>query len=104
VIDLQTQQSFFKNLARQFRKKLGDGEAKTFLGSAVYLINIGGNDYSIPFTTNSSVLQSISQEEFVDMVIGNLTIVIKVTKIIPIQQNYYEIIFFFHSILVIIAS
>jgi hypothetical protein len=103
VIDLQTQLSFFKNLARQFRKKLGDGEAKTFLGRAVYLINIGGNDYSIP-CTNFSVLQSISQEEFVDMVIGNLTIVIKVTKIIPIQQNYYQIIFFFHSILVIIVS
>ncbi|XP_059458285.1 GDSL esterase/lipase 2-like [Corylus avellana] len=77
VTDLHSQLSFFKNLARLFRKKLGNTEAKTFLGRAVYLINTGGNDYSIPFITNSSLLQSISQQEFVDMVIGNLTIVIK---------------------------
>ncbi|XP_059456462.1 GDSL esterase/lipase 1-like isoform X2 [Corylus avellana] len=77
VIDLTTQLSVFKNLTSLFRKKLGDAETKTFLGRAVYLIDIGSNDYSIPFTTNSSMLQSISQQEFVDMVIGNLTIVIK---------------------------
>ncbi|XP_059456463.1 GDSL esterase/lipase 1-like [Corylus avellana] len=73
VIDLKTQLGFFKNLASLFRKKLGDAETKTFLGRSVYLINIGSNDYA----TNSSLLQSISQQEFVDMVIGNLTTVIK---------------------------
>ncbi|KAE7998989.1 hypothetical protein FH972_003477 [Carpinus fangiana] len=78
VIDLKTQLSFFKNLASLFRKKMGDAETKTFLGRAVYLINIGGNDYAIPFmTTNSSLLQSTYQQELVDMVIGNLTTVIK---------------------------
>jgi hypothetical protein len=74
-----------------FRKKLGNAETKIFLGRAVYLINIGSNDYGIPFTnyTNSSLLQSISQQEFVDMVIGNLTTVIKVRKISIIQSIFF---------------
>ncbi|GMY34847.1 GDSL esterase/lipase 1-like [Fagus crenata] len=77
VIDLQTQLSHFKKLERQLRNKLEDAEAKILLAKAVYLISIGSNDYAIPFTTNSSVLQSYSQKEYVDMVIGNLTFVIK---------------------------
>jgi hypothetical protein len=95
VIDLKTQLSYFENLARLFRKKLGHAEAKTFFGRAVYLISIGGNDYLVPFNSNSSVLQSISKEEYVDMVIGNLTTVIKVTKISTIHQNYCTILFSF---------
>ncbi|WRX27898.1 GDSL lipase/esterase - like 10 [Theobroma cacao] len=57
--------------------KLGDAQAKTLFSKAVYLINIGGNDYMSPFTTNSSVLQSLSKEEYAGMVIGNLTDTIK---------------------------
>jgi hypothetical protein len=95
VIDLKAQVSFFKNLASVFRKKLGDAETKTFLGKAVYLINIGSNDYAIPFTTNSTLLQSISQQELVDMVIGNLTTVIKVRKISTIQPFFFFFFFFF---------
>ena len=95
VIDLKTQLNYFKNLVSLFRKKLGHAEVKTFFGRAVYLISIGGNDYLVPFNSNSSVLQSISKEEYVDMVIGNLTTVIKVTKISTIHQNYYTILFSF---------
>jgi hypothetical protein len=95
VIDLKTQLSFFKNLASLFRKKLSDAETKTFLGRAVYLISIGSNDYAIPFTKNSSLLQSISQQELVDMVIGNLTTVIKVRKISTINSTYLLFIFSF---------
>jgi len=84
-------------LARLFGEKLG--HAKAFLGRAVYLINIGGNDYLVPFNSNSTVLQSISREEYVDMVIGNLTIVIKVIKISTIQKNYYKILIAFPTCL-----
>jgi hypothetical protein len=102
VIDLKTQLSFFKNLASLFRKKLGDIKTKTFLGRAVYLINIGGNDYATPFmTTNSTLLQSICQQELVDMVIGNLTIVIKVRKISTIQPF---ILFYFLSFHLVILT
>ncbi|XP_017978454.1 PREDICTED: GDSL esterase/lipase 1 [Theobroma cacao] len=77
VIDLKTQLSNFKNVTKLLGKKLGDAQAKTLFSKAVYLINIGGNDYMSPFTTNSSVLQSLSKEEYAGMVIGNLTDTIK---------------------------
>ncbi|KAM3747001.1 hypothetical protein ACB098_05G005700 [Castanea mollissima] len=77
VIDLKTQLSYFKNFERLLSKKLDDAEAKSLLSRAVYLINIGANDYVVPFTRNSSIFQSYSQKEYVDMVIGNLTFVIK---------------------------
>ncbi|XWS20011.1 hypothetical protein CRYUN_Cryun31cG0065000 [Craigia yunnanensis] len=64
-------------MEKLLRQKLGDAEAKAFFSRAVYLINIGANDYVSPFTTNSSVLQSFSKEEYVGMVIGNLTDTIK---------------------------
>ena len=80
VVDLQAQLSYFKNLIGLLRQKLGDADARALLGRALYLFSIGTNDYVAPFATNSSGLLSYSREEYVDMVIGNLTIVIKVTK------------------------
>ncbi|EOY27364.1 GDSL-motif lipase 2 [Theobroma cacao] len=77
VIDLKTQLSYFKNVTKMLRQKLGDAEAKTLFSKAVYLINIGANDILSPFTTNSSVFQSLSKEEYVGMVIGNITDTIK---------------------------
>ncbi|KAF3952618.1 hypothetical protein ACB098_11G157800 [Castanea mollissima] len=77
VIDLYTQLDYFKNIETLLKQKLGEEEAKTLLVKAVYLICIGSNDYIVPFTTNPSILQSYSQEKYVNMVIGNLTTVIK---------------------------
>ena len=80
-IDLKTQLSYFKNLVRMLRNKIGDDqEVKTLLTRAVHLFSIGTNDYAAPFLTNSSMLQSYSREEYVHMVIGNMTDVIKVIK------------------------
>ena len=79
MTDLKTQLRYFKKVEKLLRQKLGDAEAKAFFSKAVYLINIGANDYISPFTTNSSVLQSFSKEEYVGMVIGNLTDTIKVS-------------------------
>ncbi|KAL5579648.1 hypothetical protein UlMin_012090 [Ulmus minor] len=77
VIDLGTQLSYFKNVSRHLRKKLGDAEAKALLSRAVFLFSVGGNDYVFPFSINSSVLRSYSREEFVGQVIGNITEVIQ---------------------------
>ncbi|KAF3451970.1 hypothetical protein FNV43_RR08066 [Rhamnella rubrinervis] len=77
VIDLKTQLGYFKNVSRILRLQLGDAEAKTLLSRAVYLFSIGGNDYIFPFETNSSVLQIYSVEQFIGLVIGNITDVIK---------------------------
>ncbi|KAK9281953.1 hypothetical protein L1049_004862 [Liquidambar formosana] len=78
VIDLKTQLSNFEKVEKLLRKKLGDANAKKVVSGAVYLISIGSNDYISPFfATNSSVLQSYSREEYVQLVIGNFTSVIK---------------------------
>ncbi|KAL6285304.1 hypothetical protein ACE6H2_009694 [Prunus campanulata] len=77
VIDLHSQLSYFKSVKRLLRQKLGDEEAKALLSRAVYLFSVGGNDYIFPFETNSSVLRSYSHEEFVGLVIANISAVIK---------------------------
>lgn len=78
VIDLKTQLRNFKNMEKQLiREKHGVAEVKTLLSKAVYIFSIGSNDYFVPFATNSTVLQSYSQEEYVKMVIGNITAVIQ---------------------------
>ncbi|KAJ6959730.1 GDSL esterase/lipase 1-like isoform X2 [Populus alba x Populus x berolinensis] len=76
-MDLKTQLSNFKNMEKQLRQKLGASEVKTLLSTAVYIFSIGTNDYMVPFTSNSTVLQSYSKKEYVKMVIGNITTVIQ---------------------------
>lgn len=77
MIDLKAQLSYFTNLEGQLIQKLGDAEAKALLSRAVYLIAIGSNDYAAAVSANSSA----SPEEYVNMVNGNLTSVIRVIKI-----------------------
>ena len=78
MIDLKTQLGHFKNVSWLLRQKLGDAEAKALLSRAVYIFDVGNNDYSFPFERNSTVLKSYSTEQFVGMVIGNITEVIQV--------------------------
>jgi hypothetical protein len=85
------QLNYFNNMETRLRQELGEEEAKTLLFRAVYFFGIGHNDYYVPFTSNSSVLQSDSQEEYVNMVIGNLTTMIEVKRIsvvYNIQNNF----------------
>lgn len=62
------------------RKKLGNEEAESLLSRAVYFFSIGSNDYIFPFDTDPSVLGSYSHQEYVDLVIGNITSVVKVNS------------------------
>jgi len=82
VTDLKTQLTYLKNVKKVLRQKLGYEETTTLLARAVYLINIGGNDY---FVENSSLY---THEKYVSMVVGNLTNVIKVCK------SYFTSVFF----------
>ncbi|XVF01592.1 hypothetical protein REPUB_Repub04eG0101700 [Reevesia pubescens] len=70
VIDLKTQVSYFKKVEKSLRQELGDAEAKKLLSRAVYMISMAGNDY---LTRNSSA----SDEDYVAMVIGNLSFALK---------------------------
>lgn len=83
MIDLQTQLSYFKNVEKQLRQKLGYAQAKTLLSSAVYLFSIGSNDYGarLAFNISKELFASYSQEEYIGTVIGNITHVVKVISI-----------------------
>ncbi|XP_059643683.1 GDSL esterase/lipase 1-like [Cornus florida] len=73
VIDLNTQLSNFKKVEKLWRMKLGDTEAEQMLLNAVYMFAFGANDYiNYPFLNSS-----YSEEEYVDLVVGNLTQVFK---------------------------
>jgi hypothetical protein len=88
VIDQHTQLSYFKKVDTLLKREIGEPQAKKLLSKAIYLFSIGNNDYLAPFTSNSSVLQSYSHEEYVDMVIGNVTTVIKVITVnVELIQN-----------------
>ncbi|KAL3825068.1 hypothetical protein ACJIZ3_021097 [Penstemon smallii] len=77
VIDLKTQLKFYKREVARLSKKIGHANATNILSTAVNLFSIGTNDYISPFLLNSSVIQSQSHSQYVQMVIGNLTIVVK---------------------------
>ncbi|XP_054783202.1 GDSL esterase/lipase 1-like isoform X2 [Prosopis cineraria] len=77
VTDLKTQLENFKNVNRLLRKRHGDSETKNLVSNAIYLFNIGFNDYSARVLQNSSLLLSYTPEKYVSMVVGNLTRVVK---------------------------
>ena len=87
MISLETQLSYFNNVSRILRHELGDAEAKTLLSRAVYLFNVGANDYTSLFDTNSSALESFSTKEIVGMVIGNLSSVIQVLSYLVSEKK-----------------
>ncbi|KAI9102918.1 hypothetical protein K1719_023357 [Acacia pycnantha] len=78
VINLKTQASYFKQVSKILRQKLGDEEAKALLARSVYIFDVGGNDYADPFLANSSnVVLPYPPQQFVDVVIGNISSVIQ---------------------------
>ena len=87
MINLGTQLGYFKDVSQHLRKKLGDAEAKALLSRAVYLFNVGSNDYVFPFSINSSVLRSYTHKEFVGQVIGNITEVTQVFIIDMVDKH-----------------
>ncbi|KAI9119845.1 hypothetical protein K1719_009234 [Acacia pycnantha] len=76
VVPLKTQLEYFKNVEKQLREKLGDAEATTLVSRAIYMMNIGSNDYIFSLAINSSFIKLYPQQ-YVRMVIKNLTVVIK---------------------------
>ncbi|KAL8234888.1 hypothetical protein R6Q59_020988 [Mikania micrantha] len=77
VVDLHTQLRHFNDLANHYKQNLGDTKASQFLSTAVYLFSCGSNDYLSPVANNHSIYYQHTQQQYVDMVIANLTTVIK---------------------------
>ncbi|WCJ39253.1 GDSL lipase [Euphorbia peplus] len=76
TISLMLQMNFFKKVASQLVEELGEKEAENILMESIYLSSIGGDDYVYFVSTHPNTTIS-DREEFVQVVIGNLTQVIK---------------------------
>ncbi|XP_028051800.1 GDSL esterase/lipase 2-like isoform X3 [Camellia sinensis] len=73
VIDLKTQLKNFEAVEKALTEKLGEKGAKKLISEAVYFISIGSNDYMGGYLVNPTMQQLHHPEEYVGMVIGNLT-------------------------------
>ncbi|CAI9114491.1 OLC1v1015224C1 [Oldenlandia corymbosa var. corymbosa] len=76
VINLKEQLRFFKSAVKQLRSDVGRKAANKLVCNAVYLFNIGANDYFFPLSSNSTLFTSHTPEEYASMVVGNFTQVI----------------------------
>ncbi|KAL3723511.1 hypothetical protein ACJRO7_035656 [Eucalyptus globulus] len=76
VLNLHMQLKQMEELEKIWRKELGNEKAKT-ISEGVYFICIGSNDYVARVADNPTPFQSISMEDYVGMVIGNITTVLK---------------------------
>nr|GMC89257.1 GDSL esterase/lipase 1-like [Ipomoea batatas] len=74
VISLQAQLRYFKKVSQQLKQEMGIIKSKRLLSNAVYMFSIGSNDYST-FITNPTLLNSYTQDQYVDMVVGNMSTV-----------------------------
>ncbi|CAI9108825.1 OLC1v1008519C1 [Oldenlandia corymbosa var. corymbosa] len=73
VIHLHKQLKNFKKVRKQMKAELGESGTNKVLGNAVYLLSIGSNDYFSP----SPSFGSFPPDEYISMVIGNITTVIQ---------------------------
>lgn len=71
----------FKKVEKSLRQKLGSSETTKILSRAVYLFSIGGNDYHDVETIRPY------KEEYIAMVIGNITMALKV-RLSSFNQQY----------------
>jgi len=78
VIDLPTQLSNFEEVRKSLAEKLGEEKAKELISEAVYFISIGSNDYMGGYLGNPKMQESYNPEQYIGMVIGNLTQAIQV--------------------------
>ncbi|CAN4097999.1 unnamed protein product [Withania somnifera] len=74
VLDLQTQLKYFNNVAKVLKKKVWKTESKHILSNAVYIFSSGSNDY---FALLQNSTFSYSDSEFLQIIMGNLTSVLK---------------------------
>ncbi|XP_030523860.1 GDSL esterase/lipase 1-like [Rhodamnia argentea] len=77
VVGMETQLKQFEQLEEKLRKKMGSEKAKRIIKEGVYFFSIGNNDYFMPLTFNPDLFQSVSMEDYVGMVMGNITTVLK---------------------------
>lgn len=84
VIDLPTQLKYFEEVRKSLVDKFGSAEAEEIVSNAVYFISIGSNDYMGGYLGNPKMQELHPPEEYIGMVVGNLTQAIQVLSLIHI--------------------
>ncbi|PIN11590.1 hypothetical protein CDL12_15806 [Handroanthus impetiginosus] len=73
AIDLKTQLKYFEEVEKQLKEKLGNKETEEVISNAVYFFSMGSNDYLGGYLGNPKMQKLHHPEQYVGMVIGNLT-------------------------------
>ncbi|XP_059289406.1 GDSL esterase/lipase 1-like [Lycium ferocissimum] len=73
VIDLERQLKHFEEVRKSLTEKMGAAKAEELVSEAVYFISIGSNDYMGGYFGNEMMQQLHGPEEYLGMVVGNLT-------------------------------
>ncbi|CAN4114456.1 unnamed protein product [Withania somnifera] len=74
-IDLKTQLKYFKKVTKLLKKKVGGKHSKKLISNSVYMFSAGTVDYGEVF--RSSSLHLYPKQQLVEMVLANLTSVLK---------------------------
>ncbi|GLT56931.1 hypothetical protein SLA2020_299430 [Shorea laevis] len=72
ALNLQIQLGFFKEVVNLLTQQLGDTDTKKLLREAIYISSLGGVDYML-FADSSSNVTEPAMQEYVNIVIGNIT-------------------------------
>ncbi|KAK0597957.1 hypothetical protein LWI29_030213 [Acer saccharum] len=78
MLNIRIQLGYLKEVANLLKEELGDTEAKNILENAIYLSSFGGVDYMAFINNTYTHFTQSKMEEYVKMVLGNLTEVTKV--------------------------
>ena len=68
-------------MRKSLAEKVGEEKLKKLISEANFFISIGSNDYLSYYLGNPKVQESYNPEQYVEMVIGNLTQAIHVSLI-----------------------
>ncbi|KAK1587262.1 hypothetical protein Q3G72_011215 [Acer saccharum] len=77
TLNIRIQLGYLKKVANLLKEELGDTEAKNILENAIYLSSFGGVDYMAFINDTYPDVTQSKMEEYVKMVLGNLTEVTK---------------------------
>ncbi|KAK0572571.1 hypothetical protein LWI29_033645 [Acer saccharum] len=80
TLNIRIQLGYLKEVANLLKEELGDTEAKNILENAIYLSSFGGVDYMAFINNTYTHFTQSKMEEYVKMVLGNLTEVTKDSK------------------------
>lgn len=79
TINIKMQVDYFRQMVQKMKQHVGEAEAKKVLSKAVYMFNIGGNDYVelVQRNLNKPALSPSHKKFYINEILGNLTTHIK---------------------------